>query len=51
MLDTIAWVYKDNGEDKKAIDIYKNKIMPKIRNSKNKKTIEKFKKYYQKIQE
>jgi len=27
-LDTIAWVYKDNGNKKKAIEIYETRIVP-----------------------
>ena len=27
-LDTIAWVYKDNGNKKKAIEIYETRILP-----------------------
>jgi hypothetical protein len=30
-LDTVAWVYKDNGNKKKAIEIYKTRIIPWIK--------------------
>ena len=30
-LDTVAWVYKDNGNKKKAIKIYKIRIMPWVK--------------------
>ena len=35
-LDTVAWVYRDNGNKSKAIAIYKNRILPwvKIENEK-----------------
>lgn len=32
--DTIAWVYKDNGNKMKAIEIYKTKILPKSKDKK-----------------
>jgi len=30
-LDTVAWVYKDNGQKDKAIKIYKNRILPAVK--------------------
>ena len=29
--DTLAWVYKDNGDKKRAIEIYKTRIMPWVK--------------------
>lgn len=43
-LDTLARVYKDNGDKEKAIEIYKNKILPKSND-------EKWIKYFKKIEE
>ena len=47
-LDTTAWVYKDNGNKKKAIEIYKTRILPwvKIEDSK---TQVKYKRFFQEI--
>ena len=41
--DTIAWVYKDNGNKKKAIEIYKTKILAKSNDKK-------WKQYFKEIQ-
>jgi len=30
-LDTVAWVYKDNGNKNKAISIYENRLMPMLK--------------------
>ncbi len=56
LLDTIAWVYKDNGNKKKAIEIYETRILPWVdiwfeddKNGKNKKYRSKWIKYYQAI--
>ncbi len=51
-LDTIAWVYKDNGNRKKAIEIYETRILPwvDIWFKDNKKAFrDKWKKYYKDI--
>jgi hypothetical protein len=47
-LDTVAWVYKDNGNKKKAIEIYKTRIMPWVKIEKPK-IQEKYKIYFKKI--
>ncbi len=47
-LDTVAWVYKDNGNKKKAIEIYKTRILPWIK-IEDSKTQAKYKRYFQEI--
>ena len=56
LLDTIAWVYKDNGDKKKAIEIYETRILPWIdvefeddKKGKNKKFRNKWIGYYKAI--
>jgi hypothetical protein len=56
MLDTIAWVYKDNGNKKKAIEIYETRILPWVdilfeddKKGKNKAFRDKWTKYYKAI--
>ncbi len=44
-LDTVAWVYMDNGYAEKAIDLYKTRILPKCSDE-----CEKFQGYYKKLQ-
>jgi hypothetical protein len=43
-LDTLAWVYKDNGNQEQAIKIYKEQILPKDRSQKWLEAFEKIKK-------
>jgi len=47
-LDTVAWVYKDNGNKKKAIQIYKTRILSWVK-IEDEKTQEKYKQYFQQI--
>ncbi len=56
LLDTIAWVYKDHGNKKKAIQIYETRILPWVdiwfendKQGKNKAFRNKWKKYYEAI--
>lgn len=58
LLDTIAWVYKDHGNKKKAIEIYETRILPWVdvvfeddKHGKNKIFRKKWLNYYKKIKE
>ena len=46
-LDTVAWVYKDNGNTKKAIEIYKEKILPRVKKSGG--SYQEYQKYFNRI--
>ncbi len=46
-LDTVAWVYKDNGDTEKAIKLYEERILPAVKNSGG--DIEKYKRYFNEI--
>ena len=47
-LDTVAWVYKDNGNKQKAIEIYKQRILPWLK-IESPKIQNKFKRHFQEI--
>ncbi len=42
-LDTVAWVYKDNGDKNKAIIIYKERVLPAVKKEGG--DIQKYEKY------
>ena len=48
-LDTIARVYKDNGNKEKAITIYQKRILPVIMKKGDKKKIDKYNNYFDEI--
>ncbi len=47
-LDTVAQVYNDNGDNKKAIKIYEKRILPWL-SIENEKTAREYKEYYEKL--
>ena len=49
-LDTVAWVYKDHGDQEKAIQIYTTRILPTIQKTGDSEQIAKFNKYFEEIQ-
>lgn len=49
LLDTVAWVYLDNGNQENAIKIYKEKVLPAINKTGDKDKIKKYEAFFKKI--